>query len=297
VKKVIHIDSACRLNTENRQLKIWQLHSGEEHQIPIEDIQLLMVAHPTTTLSLQVLRVMAQEGVAVALCGNNFQPISLCLPLEGHTLHSKRLQMQAAVAEPIKKRAWQLTVQSKIQNQAMVIKRLGKDNKRLVRYSSEVLSNDKGNTEAKAAKVYWNELFGGTFTRGRYGDWPNAGFNYVYAIVRSTIARAIVGSGLSPALGYHHMNQYNAFCLADDLIEPYRPLADEWLLTMNDELIGSVLEEDRLPASVRRYLQDVLNRPVLIEKKKYPMATAIDRTVDSYVAFLERKKYCLLFPK
>lgn len=297
MKKIINIDSPCRLNTTNRQLNIYLLESPEEHCIPIEDISLLLISHPTASVTLQTMKVMAEEGVGVSFCGLNYQPISLCLPLVGHTLHSKRIQLQIDASEPMKKRAWQLTVSAKVNNQAGTLAHLKKNNLAVRRYASEVLSNDKDNVEAKAARTYWKELFSGQFKRDREGNWPNQPLNYLYAVVRSVFSRSIVGSGLVPSLGFHHSNQYNAFCLADDLIEPFRPIADEWVLLMKQNIDCSADEETgNLSASTRKYLQDLLKSRIYVQKKKYEVSTAVDICVDSYVRYLERKSKSLIFP-
>jgi CRISPR-associated protein Cas1 len=297
MNKIFNIDSPCRLSTTNRQLRIQLLESSEEHWIPIEDISILMISHPTSSVTLQTMKVMAEEGVGVSFCGSNYQPISLCLPLEGHTLHSKRIQLQVGATEPLKKRAWQLSVTAKVKNQAGTLKHLKKNNRAIIRYASEVMSNDKDNVEAKAARAYWKELFSGQFKREREGTWPNQPLNYLYAVVRSVVCRSIVGSGLVPSLGFHHSNQYNAFCLADDLIEPFRPIADEWVLTMNQNLdCTSDKESGDLSATTRKYLQDLLKSRIVMQKKKYELSSAIDLSVDSYVRYLERKSKTLLFP-
>ena len=166
------------------------------------------------------------------------------MPLDGHSLQARRFREQIEASIPLKKQLWQQTVKQKIMNQARALNRQGMDGTPLVRWHLEVRSGDPDNLEARAAAWYWPRLFQNTplfqeiveeqnpedFLRERYGDWPNCLLNYGYAILRAVIARAIVGSGLMPTLGIHHRNQYNAYCLADDIMEPYRPSVDWYVV-------------------------------------------------------------------
>ncbi len=197
-------------------------------------------------------------------------PYSVLLPIsDGNSLHSKIIQQQIKLTLPIKKRIWQQVVKQKISNQALVLKEFNKNEKSLVRLAKQVKTGDSENLEAQAAQKYWQLLFGNTFRRDTNATGINSLLNYGYAIVRAVIARAIVASGLHPALGVQHHNQYNGLCLADDLMEPFRPWIDWLVYRLNqEEKIEDVNQENK------QVMLSLLSDTVLYNQQKMPLMVA-----------------------
>lgn len=227
IKRIIEVSSeALHLHIRNRQL-ILKSRDGEERMVPSEDIGVLVLDNPGITLTTAVINNITGSGGCIVVCNPSHLPQGLVLPLEGNTLQSERFQKQTTMPEPLRKQIWKRLVQSKLQLQAMLLENLEKSHEGVASLSKQVKSGDKDNLEAQGARIYWNELFGKGFNRDRFGDGPNPLLNYGYTILRAAVARAICGSGLHPTLGVHHHHRNNAFCLADDLMEPFRPLVDQ----------------------------------------------------------------------
>jgi CRISPR-associated protein Cas1 len=194
--------------------------------LPIEDLGVVILEHPHITLSSSLLEELMNAQVAVITCNSKYMPSGLFLPLEGNSTQTERIRTQLEASVPLKKQLWQQTVKAKIDNQARVLDKLGVPSERLRNLQQNVLSGDTGNLEAQAASHYWGKIYGNNFVRSRDPETPNAQLNYGYAILRSVVARALTASGMFPSIGIHHKNKYNAFCLADDIMEPYRPYID-----------------------------------------------------------------------
>ena len=242
IKRTIEISSKSHLSLRNKQLAISQ-SGGEVGQIPIEDIGELILNNPQTTMTQSVMIESQKNNVALVLCDEKHLPLSTLLPIsEGNKLHSKILRGQIEVRVSTKKRLWQNTIQEKIKNQAKTLKHFDKDHKHLHLMVSRVKSGDSTNLEATAARYYWRQLFGTEFRRDIKAPGINSLLNYGYAIIRAAVARAIVGTGLHPALGIHHHNQYNGLALADDIMEPFRPWIDLRVkkMTRNGEIKAEI---------------------------------------------------------
>jgi CRISP-associated protein Cas1 len=240
VKRTLHFSNPAHLSFSNAQLVIDI--KGEQKitkTIPIEDIGVVIIEHPQITLSISVLDALIKANVAVVSCDDHYMPSGMFLPLDGHNTQTERIRNQLNASEPLKKQLWQQTIKCKIENQAAVLEKLGIDGNRLKLLASKVLSGDSSNLEAQAAAYYWQQLYGSDFVRSRKMESPNAQLNYGYAILRSLVARALSASGMYPSVGIHHRNKYNAFCLADDIMEPYRPFVDWQIINMFD---GTELE-------------------------------------------------------
>jgi CRISPR-associated protein Cas1 len=194
--------------------------------LPIEDLGVVVLEHPHITLSASLLEELMNAQVAVITCNSKYMPSGLFLPLEGNSTQTERMRTQLEASVPLKKQLWQQTIKAKIENQARVLEKLGTPSERLKNLQQKVLSGDSGNLEAQAASHYWGQIYGNNFVRSRDPETPNAQLNYGYAILRSVVARALTASGMFPSIGIHHKNKYNAFCLADDIMEPYRPYVD-----------------------------------------------------------------------
>ncbi len=195
-------------------------------RVPLDDLLAVVVSGHGCTHSSNLIAALAERGIPFIICAANYQPIAWVLPLFGHHAQSARMQAQAGAKLPLKKRLWQQIVRAKISNQAAVLDIFGNGDNRLRRLSTKVRSGDPDNMEAQAARHYWSVLFPNGFTRDKGGGGINALLNYGYAIIRSCVARGVIAAGLHPTLGIWHRGPTNPMCLVDDLMEPFRPLAD-----------------------------------------------------------------------
>lgn len=226
IKRTIDISEQAYLHLKHQQLLI-DKQGKTVAQIPIEDIGVVILQNPAIVITQAAVIACQQNNVVMVFCDERHLPYSALLPIsDGNTLHSKILQQQISLTLPTQKRLWQQIVKHKITAQMNTLKRLDKTYAPLERLATHVKAGDPDNLEAQAAQAYWPLLFGGGFQRDVDMDGINSVLNYGYAIMRAMIARAIVGSGLHPAIGLYHSNQYNGLCLADDLMEPFRPWVD-----------------------------------------------------------------------
>ena len=227
IKRIIEISNPSSLYLKHKQLLIEQSHE-QVAQIPIEDIGALILEHGAISLTQPLIIECQKNNVAIIFCDEKHLPYSTILPIaDGNTLHQKILKTQINITEPIRKRLWKQIIIQKINNQAGTLKRFNKPHARLDKLAAEVKSGDSTNCEGLAAQYYWKTLFGVSFIRDQNADGINAILNYGYSIIRAMIARNICAAGLHPAIGLFHHNQYNALCLADDLMEPLRPWVDQ----------------------------------------------------------------------
>ncbi len=231
IKRTIAITTPCHLSLKLGQMLVRsKLIEGDAGKtVPIEDMGMLLMEQDQITVTQGLLAKLMEHNVAVVNCNEHHHPIGMLLNFEGNSTQTESFIAQAEASKPLKKQLWQQVVKAKVRNQAMVLDAMGQDGGRLHKVVQEVRSGDVDNREGVAAVYYWPRLFKGIpdFLRGRDGHYPNNVLNYGYAILRATMARALVGSGLHPTLGLFHRNRYNAFCLADDMMEPYRPLVDQ----------------------------------------------------------------------
>ena len=242
--------------------------------IPLSDVAIVILSHPALSYTHAVMQWLARSGAAVLICDGNSLPLSLCLPLFNHSLQAQRIQQQIATSMPTKKRLWQHLVRAKIRAQALTLKRLRGIEDGLMQLSDRVRSGDPDNIEAQAARRYWRALFNGThFRRDPDGPPPNNALNYGYAVLRAMVARAVCASALNPTLGLHHHHRDNSFCLADDLMEPFRPVVDLAVgqMMLNGEICTSLTSQNKQRvltpllghfalAGERRSLFDILTR-------------------------------------
>jgi CRISPR-associated protein Cas1 len=233
--RILYFGSPVHLSTSQEQLVVCVKETGEERRFPLEDLGLIELDGPQQTLTTALLQKLMAHNVAVLVCDAQHLPAGLLLPTIGHTLQQKHQQAQMSASKPLQKQLWQQTVTAKIRHQALALELLGREAATLHRLAKAVKSGDAENAEGLAAQYYWKEVFADRhFRREPTGDYPNSLLNYGYAVLRAITARAIVGAGLLPALGIFHRNQYNPYPLADDLMEPFRPVVDllvaKWLL-------------------------------------------------------------------
>jgi len=269
IKRTVEISSGpIHLTIKHKQML---LKKGEEvHSIPVEDIGLLVLSHPAISYTHQLLYELLEQNVAVLFCNRQHMPEGLLLPFEDNQLHQARLQIQAEATKPLKKRLWQQVVQAKIRAQSKVLLEKHGTDDGLKLLIPKVKSGDPSNVEARAAKQYWKSLFKNKDFRRKHDALDlNALLNYGYAIMRAAVARSITAAGLHPSMGIHHHNQYNPYCLADDLMEPLRPFVDSEVYDMYIES-GHNLEIE-VTKETKKPLLQLLTKDVTIAKKSYPL--------------------------
>jgi len=278
IKHTVEISrEPAHLSIRNRQL-VLKRDGKNVGQIPCEDIGVLLVDHPQTTYTHAALTHLAQANATVVICGANHLPTAIVLPIAQHSQVVWRQNDQIGAKRPLLKQLWKQVIVAKIRGQAANLPEDIPAHRKLLALSKEVRSGDPSNIEAYAAKIYWANWLGEErFRRDADGTGRNAFLNYGYAIVRAAVARAIVAAGLLPSLGIHHRNRGNAFCLADDLVEPLRPLVDDQVRDMVE--IG--YEELNQPAKAQ--LLELLTRPMRLDEETGPLMAMLHRMVASLV--------------
>ena len=249
-------------------------------QVPIEDIGVVVLDNKRITITQGALGALLDNNVAVITCDEHRMPSGLMLPLSGNTTQSERFRHQIDASLPLKKQLWQQTIQAKITNQSAVLKSCRNlECGNLEAWVKQVKSGDTDNLEGRAAAFYWQNLFGNIegFRRDREGIPPNNLLNYGYAILRAVVARSLVGSGLIPTLGIHHHNRYNAYCLADDIMEPYRPYVDKLVA----EIVGSGVDVSELTTEIKSSLLSIPVHDVVINGKRSPLMIGVGITTAS----------------
>lgn len=294
LKRTLFFGNPYHLQTENLQLKAACKETGEIKTVPIEDIGFIVFEHPQITFTQSVMQLLAENNTAVVFCDARFHPSSMLLHLDTNQVQTERFKAQITASEPLKKQLWQQTIKAKIKNQANTLKVAGKEGEDALLYlSKQVLSGDSTNQEAQAARRYWSKLLGKEFNRHRYGDEPNPALNYGYAILRAATARALSGSGLLPTLGIHHRNKYNSYCLADDVMEPYRPFVDLLVLEMQEQNLNT----GDLGKNEKAHLLQLLTQDVKINGKKSPLMVALSQTTASLSRCFEGKSKNMIYPE
>lgn len=247
---------------------------------PIEDIGVVVLDHKQITITQGALEALLENNSAVITCDSSHMPVGLLLPLVGNTTQNERFRDQLDSSLPLRKQLWQQTMQQKIKNQAAVLRKCSDaETKCMMAWANDVRSGDPDNYEARAAVYYWKSLFGHIpgFIRDREGVAPNNLLNYGYAILRAVIARSLVASGLLPTLGIHHHNRYNAYCLADDIMEPYRPYVDRLVYDIAEQYGVDV----ELSKDIKTELLSIPTLDVVIGGKRSPLMIAATQTTAS----------------
>ncbi len=251
-----------------------------ERTIPVEDIGVVVIENRRVTITSGLIDALLENNCAMVTCDSHSMPTGLLLPLTGNTTQNERFRNQIDASLPLKKQLWQQTIRQKILNQAAVLERQnGRVARNMVVWANDVKSGDADNMEARAAAFYWKNVFPDIpdFLRGREGEPPNNMLNYGYAILRACVARSLVASGLLPTLGIHHHNRYNAYCLADDIMEPYRPYVDD--------LVCGIMEKgvdySTLTLDIKAELLKIPAIDVVVEGKRSPLMVALGQTTAS----------------
>ena len=294
IKRTLYFGNPAYLKTINEQLVI-ERPDEDSKKVPIEDIGLVFLDHQQITITQALMAKLLANNVALITCNETHHPVGLLLNLDGNTLQSQRFKEQLDASVPLKKQLWQQTVEQKIRNQAAVLEKVREENKYLLNLAANVKSGDAENAEARAAGYYWKRVFPDflEFTRERYGLPPNNLLNYGYAILRAVVARSLVGSGLLPTLGIHHRNQYNAYCLADDIMEPYRPYVDNVVYQIVRGN-GRFLE---MTPDMKKTLLDIPAIDVQLDGQQSPLMNAVTRTTASLVRCFEGSQLKILYPE
>lgn len=280
IKRTVEISSGpVHLTIKHKQMLLKK--GSDTHSIPVEDLGLLVLSHPAISYTHQLLYELLEQNVAVLFCNRQHMPEGLLLPFEDNQLHQARLQIQAEATKPLKKRLWQQVIKAKIKAQSTVLNHIHGEDDGLKLLIPKVLSGDPKNVEARAAKRYWKALFkDNSFRRNTKGTDLNALLNYGYAIIRAAVARSITAAGLHPSMGIHHHNQYNPYCLADDMMEPLRPFVDGVVYSMYSEfdtLDVEVTKETKKP------LLELLTQQVTIREMSYPLLESLHLMSSSLV--------------
>lgn len=308
IKKTLYFGNPAYLSLHNNQLVIKlpevELNASlsecfKEKQIltkPIEDIGVVVLDNKQITITSSAIEALLENNTSVITCNSKGMPVGLMLPLYGNTVQNERFREQLAASLPLKKQLWQQTIKIKIANQHQVLEKcLHKPFKCMEVWANEVKSGDSDNLEARAAAFYWKTLFShiNGFTREREGMCPNNLLNYGYAILRAVIARALVSSGLLPTLGIHHHNRYNAYCLADDIMEPYRPYVDELVFHLLEKY-GSSIELNR---TIKSELLTIPTLDVVINGKRSPLMIAASQTTTSLYKCFNGELRRIIYPE
>ncbi|GEM53900.1 subtype II CRISPR-associated endonuclease Cas1 [Flavobacterium branchiophilum NBRC 15030 = ATCC 35035] len=292
LKRTILLENKASVSTKNRQLVIkteWR-----ETTIPIEDLGFVVVDNPEVYLSIRAMNLLIENNAAIIVCHQNHLPQGMFMNLNSHHVQQEIFRNQLEASVPLKKQLWQQTIVEKIKNQGSLLERMEGKKNHFDFLASKVLSGDSTNMEGVAASQYWQRFFEFDFKRERFGNYPNNFLNYGYAILRAATARALSGSGLLNTLGIHHKNKYNAFALADDIMEPYRPLVDEKVFEMMQKF-----EEQELNTTLKAELLQLLTRTVYFENEKSPLMVALQKTASSlqqcYTGERKKIKYAKLW--
>ena len=291
IKRTLYFGNPSYLSLRNAQLvlRLPEVSNNDtlpdtfkkeaERTIPIEDIGVVVLDHSQITITQGLLEALLENNCAIITCDKSRLPVGLILPLCGNTTQNERFRDQLNASLPLKKQLWQQTVQQKIANQAAILESQGIIAKNMRAWVGEVRSGDIDNMEARAAAYYWSSIFPhlDSFRRDRDGDPPNNLLNYGYAILRAVVARSLVISGLLPTLGIHHHNRYNAYCLADDVMEPYRPYVDGLVC----EIMESGKDYSMLTTELKAKLLSLPVVEVGIQGRRSPLMVAVAQTTAS----------------
>lgn len=292
IKRTLFFSNPYHLNSRNRQLVIDNKETGQKTTAPIEDIGFIVFEHPQITFTQSVMQLLAENNTAVIFCNNRYMPSSMLLHLHTNQVQAELFKHQINAGAALKNQLWKQTIEAKISNQAALLKIEKAQYRDLLQMVKKVKSGDKENIEGWAARIYWPRLLGKKFRRMREGAAPNSLLNYGYAILRAATARALSGSGLLPTLGIFHRNRYNAFALADDIMEPYRPYVDRTVL----DIFNENPDYEELTTDLKKSLLEILTIDVEFENIKRPLMVGLSQTTASLAKCFSAEKRKLEYP-
>ena len=311
IKRTLYFGSNAYLHTKDQQLLVdFADKEKPTAKVPIEDIGVIILDAFRLTISQTLITKLLHNNVALITCDERHMPQGLMLNLDGNTLQQERFSIQIEASLPLKKQLWQQTIKAKIQNQRALLTHqmtqshlMGNNNLENMQYwADSVRSGDPDNYEARAAAFYWKHIFDDIikdFKRGRFDLEPNNLLNYGYAILRAITARSLVASGLMPTLGIHHHNKYNAYALADDIMEPYRPYVDEVVRDLVEKYYSEDWEENGfdLTPEIKKELLQIPVIDVLINDERSPLMIAMQRTTTSLFHCYAGNSRKILYPQ
>lgn len=301
IKRTLYFGTPLFLSLRNGQLLIKKSGEGDSDNtivktIPVEDIGVIVIDNRQISFTSGIMSALLENNAAIITCNEKSLPVGLLLPLAGNYIQNERFRAQIDASLPLKKQLWQQTVEAKIRNQAAVLKHvMGEEARNMLAWAGSVKSGDNDNMEGRAAAYYWKNVFATLpdFSRGRFEEPPNNLLNYGYAILRAVVARALVASGLLPTLGIHHHNRYNAYCLADDVMEPFRPYVDK--------LVVSILETGypvpSLTKEIKAKLLEIPSIDVVINNRRSPLMLAVSQTTTSLCKCFTGESRKMVFPE
>lgn len=290
LKRTLLLENRASVTVKNLQLVIKT--ETRESTVPIEDIGFVVVDNPEIYISIPAINFLIENNTSLIVCGKNHLPNGMFLNLNSHHIQQEIFRNQIEASLPLKKQLWQLTIVEKIKNQGLLLEKITGKKNQFEFLASKVLSGDTSNMEGVAASQYWKSFFEDGFKRERFGDYPNNFLNYGYAILRAATARALSGSGLLNTLGIHHKSKYNAFALADDIMEPFRPVIDEKVYQIMQQY-----EEQELNTQIKSELLQVLTRTVYFKEEKSPLMIALQKTASSLQQCYTGERKKIKYPK
>jgi CRISPR-associated protein Cas1 len=290
IKKSILLENKASISTKSLQLVIKT--ESRESSIPIEDIGFIVIDHPEIYLSIPAMNLLVENNTSVIICNASHLPNGMFLNLNSHHIQQEIFKNQINASVPLKKQLWQQTIVEKITNQGILLQKITSKKNNFDFLASKVLSGDSSNMEGVAASFYWKVFFEQKFKRERFGDYPNNFLNYGYAILRAATARALSGSGLLNTLGIHHKSKYNAFALADDIMEPFRSIVDEKVA----DIMHNYTEQE-LNTQIKAELLQILTRTVYFKDEKSPLMVALQKTASSLQQCYTGNRKKIKYPK
>lgn len=296
IKRTLFFANPVYLSTKDHQLvvKYPEKEHKETRTVPVEDVGIVMLEHRQITITNGLVDLLLSNNVAVIHCNAQHMPVGLALATNGHSEHSERFQQQLEASIPLKKNLWQQTIKAKIKNQAALLGKRNITHTNMLHWANSVQSGDAQNHEARAAAYYWHKLFDmDDFKRGRFEHEPNNLLNYGYAILRAICARALTGSGLLPVMGIQHKSKYNPYCLADDIMEPYRPFVDALVC----EIVDNHDDYKTLTTELKAHLLQLPTLDVMMDGKRSPLLVAMSRTSNSLYECFAGVRKKILYPE
>lgn len=319
IKRTLYFSNPAYLSKKNEQLVIKQVeeqeHDHEQDQersnkeknegrkdiakeilnsVPIEDIGIVILDSQQITITHGLLSGLLDNNAAVVTCDSSHMPNGLFMPLSGNQEQSEKFRAQIESSIPLRKQLWQQTINAKILNQSALLRERKVAINNMITWAKKVRSGDPDNYEGRAAAYYWKNFFPmiPDFIRDRFGEPPNNLFNYGYAILRAIVARGLVGSGLLPTLGIHHSNKYNAYCLADDIMEPYRPFVDKIVF----EIVSNGEDFYELTPSIKKQLLSIPIVDIIIDGERSPLMVGLQKTTSSLSKCFEGEARKIVYP-
>ncbi len=294
IARTLSFTSCGRLSFHLKQL-VWDGENDVHYTFPIEDIGFVFIDSNRIEVTSKTLQMLSESNVAVIICDEAHMPSAQILPLSSHSTSQEIVEAQLNTTEAVNGRIWKKIIRQKIINQASLLEGYDQDaSKKLIAFADRVKNYDPENLEAQAARVYFRVLApDNEFTRNRYGSWPNQILNYGYMVLRAAVARACVGSGLLCIKGIHHHNRYNSFCLADDVMEPYRPFVDQYVF---DRIMAEFPDQQEMTKEMRAVLLEFLTCDVKINDKRSPLMVALSYTTASLARYYQEQTTELFLP-